>query len=202
MATICINTLNEVFDELKSSIHTLYAKHSILDSVGLLDLESILRNCDKMELFLNDDFRGLWMMEQEDRRRLAKLLESIPVETQQPQEVSVIERHDSFTSMPGLEGCGTSMPGLEEVPHSGLYNPCSSLEDAHEVIFQNTITPLRYISASPIQAPTPIPTLQPSISASSLPINTSRYFGLLNPLRPTLPACIWSSTSLIGTVIN
>ena len=162
MTTICTTELKEMFADLKLSIQEYYAT---LHTSELESMDSILRNCDKMDLFLEQDYRSLWRMEQEERRRLAVQLESIPVRLCQPEEVSTIERRDSCTSM----------PGLEEV-----------LEDDVEPV--NLLTAL-----PPVENETLVTSALEYIAPSPQPINTSRYLHLLN-VQPTL-AWSWASAS-------
>ena len=69
--------VKEVFGDLKKSIDQFYSKYSELDTNGTIDMKDILRNCAKMEHFLNGEFYNLWQMEQDERRKLTQKLESI-----------------------------------------------------------------------------------------------------------------------------
>jgi len=56
-------------------------------------MSEIIRNCNKMEAYLNGDYESLWRMEHQDATDLRNRLETVPVEIV----------HDDFDDMPPLE---------------------------------------------------------------------------------------------------
>jgi hypothetical protein len=96
-----------LFNNLKLSIDTFYSKNSHLQESGVFNMSEIIRNCNKMEAYLNGDFESLWRMEHQDATDLRNRLETVPVEIV----------HDEFEDMPPLESdvlsdVSDSMPPL------------------------------------------------------------------------------------------
>lgn len=181
---ISIDEVREVFDELKESIEQFYSKYAELDTDGVIDMGPVLRNCSKMELFLDGDYKELYLMEQEDRRRLAKQLESIPVETVKDQEVQTKERRDSCSSMPPLESFNLTQAienykamKFDDMPHVCDCTSSCLVEEANEVIATNPQS--LYTSPTPIQAPSPVPIVTPN------------YYHVRNLINPIVTPRIW-----------
>ena len=58
--------LKHLFYKLKASITDFYSVNRHLDENGTLDLKGILRQCDKMECLVENDYETLNIMEEED----------------------------------------------------------------------------------------------------------------------------------------
>ena len=69
-----------LFNNLKLSIDTFYSKNSHLQESGVFNMSEIIRNCNKMEAYLNGDYESLWRMEHQDATDLRNRLETVPVE--------------------------------------------------------------------------------------------------------------------------
>ena len=61
-------------------------------------MSEILKNCAKMECFLNGDYKALWRMENEEVKNLREKLELVPVETARQRS----ETEDTYDDMPPL----------------------------------------------------------------------------------------------------
>jgi hypothetical protein len=144
-----MHNIKSVFEDLKVAINNFYTKHSDLDADGTIDMSQILRNCSKMECLLNNEFYQLWLLEQEDRRRLQKQLESIPVET-------VRLRSDSIdSSMPGLVPIGrpiesaSSMPGLGPITSEVVWPHPNSIDSVPGMPIRGFATPVPKVVLNP-----------------------------------------------------
>lgn len=124
-----------VFDELKNSINSFYKKYSELDTNGTIDMMQILRNCEKMDHFLNSDFYQLWRLEQEDRVKLAKKLEAIPLESAKPPEVT---RRGSESSQESEDSCASMPPLVSHIPQRR--KSCSSEAQLEQYDLQNSVS--------------------------------------------------------------
>jgi hypothetical protein len=94
-----------IFTDLKRSINQFHAKYSDLEKNGMIDMSDIMRNCTKMEHYINSEFYELWQLEQEERRKLAKRLENAVLmccEAPCRSTVEDEEDSDSCDSMPPL----------------------------------------------------------------------------------------------------
>jgi hypothetical protein len=72
MAEPSISELISLFDSLKESINAFYVKYSDLDANGTIDMRDIMRESDKVQLYIDGDLYALWQMEREDAQRLEK----------------------------------------------------------------------------------------------------------------------------------
>ena len=75
MAEPSITELISLFDSLKKSINAFYAKYSDLDADGTIDMRAMMRDSDKVQLYIDGDLYALWQMEREDAERLSKTLQ-------------------------------------------------------------------------------------------------------------------------------
>ncbi len=75
MAEPSISELISLFDSLKKSINAFYAKYSDLDANGTIDMRDMMRESDKVQLYIDGDLYALWQMEREDAERLSKTLQ-------------------------------------------------------------------------------------------------------------------------------
>ena len=80
MAALNYNDTVSLFNNLKQSIDEFYVLNQHLENSGVFSMSKILRNCLKMDHFLNSNFESLWKMEHDDLRELREKLQSIPVE--------------------------------------------------------------------------------------------------------------------------
>jgi len=206
MATI--EEIKDVFADLKKSIEEFYGKYSYLDTNGDMDFDAVLRNCSKMELFLNGDYKELWLMEKEEHRRVLKQLESIPVETYRPRQMSdesIVERRDSCSSMPPLEKieCNTNLCDktacecIDDEKMPPLVSNWTPIASVNEVITESCSN---YVTPSPINGyrpSSPRPIITPKYNPQHLMGNFMRS-QLLNS------APRWTSTpnSLYGSLVN
>jgi hypothetical protein len=75
MAEPSISELISLVDSLKKSINAFYAKYSDLDANGTIDMRDMMRESDKVQLYIDGDLYALWQMEREDAERLSKTLQ-------------------------------------------------------------------------------------------------------------------------------
>lgn len=75
MAEPSISELISLFDNLKKSINAFYVKYSDLDAKGTIDMRDMMRESDKVQLYIDGDLYALWQMEREDTQRLTKRLQ-------------------------------------------------------------------------------------------------------------------------------
>lgn len=80
-AQLDANELRELFGELKQKVANLYATQA-----PKKEIDQVMETVIKLELYMNADFRGLWLWE----RKLAK---NQP-QTQQPQTPSTQDKED------------------------------------------------------------------------------------------------------------
>jgi len=187
MATISTDELREMFNDLKKSIKVFYLENAEQVTDGTLKFEAVMKNCDKLELFIDGDYKQLWFMEQEERRRLARQLESIPIQTAKLQEISEVQRRDSYTSMPPLETIlheNITETTFDDMPHLCSCRGSCLVEEANEIIETNS--PSQFITPTPVQAPSATPTF------SQIPSLINLYPGIA--ARSWLPQNNWISS--------
>jgi len=111
-----------LFYNLKKSIDEFYAKNSHLEESGVFSLGEVLRNCAKMDHFLNKEFEHLWRMERDEARELREKLETVPVEINHPTDESENDNFDDmpplvkdpFYDMPALITCKKKLPLVKD----------------------------------------------------------------------------------------
>lgn len=86
----------QMFSLLKQSIDTFYSKNIHLENSGVISMTEIIRNCNKLDAYLNSDYEFLWRMERQEVKDLRERLESVPVEI-------VHTSPEDFDTMPPLE---------------------------------------------------------------------------------------------------
>jgi len=111
----------QMFSLLKQSIDNFYSKNIHLENSGVFSMTEIIRNCNKLEAYLNSDYKVLWQMERQEVKDLRERLETVPVEivhmppeefdTMPPLERDVLD--SEFDDMPPLVSEFDDMPPLE-----------------------------------------------------------------------------------------
>jgi len=96
-----METIVELFGELKQSIDDFYNTHADLDAEGKINMHDILRNSAKLDYLLKGDYQELWRMERFERmytqdKNDVELLEPID------EDKDEVESIDSHPSMPDL----------------------------------------------------------------------------------------------------
>jgi len=134
MATLNYDNTVSLFNDLKKSIDEFYLLNQHLENCNVFSMSKILRNCTKMEYFLNSNFEYLWKMEHDEVRELREKLENIPVEIIKNKDdlSDDSDDDDDYDDMPPLiQMCNNDIPPL--IP---IYN-----NDISDIIYDD-IPPL------------------------------------------------------------
>ena len=99
------NNLISLYQELKTSITSFYSTHSVLHTNGTIDMQEVLNKMSKVDLFLAQDFKGLWEMERAERLK--------------PDDLSTIKEEDTVILNP--EECSELAARRAEGVREGVY---------------------------------------------------------------------------------